>query len=133
MHSTYIDVLCSGHFRLPHYEHIKLFEYASLFGSVTVAINGDKWHEKKYGNLAIPVLDRVYVIESCKYVDRVIVFDDETPEGIIEEFRPRYYIKGPDYKNIALPEQKACNLVGTTILFRPGTINYSSSKLSSIC
>jgi bifunctional ADP-heptose synthase (sugar kinase/adenylyltransferase) len=125
-----IDVLVSGHFLVLHKDHVRLFEYASLYGDVTVGINGDYYNRVKYGDKAIPAHDRAYVLASCKYVNKVIIFEEETPTELIKRLVPRYYIKGPDYRFSLLPEQEVCNKLGVSVLYRPGEYSYSSSAIT---
>ena len=42
--------------------------------------------------------DRSFMLESCKYVDEVIVFDEETPYNLIKRLAPDIVVKGGDYK-----------------------------------
>jgi D-beta-D-heptose 7-phosphate kinase/D-beta-D-heptose 1-phosphate adenosyltransferase len=38
------------------------------------------------------------MLESCKYVDSVIIFDEDTPYNLIKKYRPDIIVKGGDYK-----------------------------------
>lgn len=122
-------VLVTGHFRVLHSEHVKLFEFAYQFGKVIVGINEDYYHNKKYGDKAVPLIDRIYTIASCKFVDSVVSFNEETPINLIDLIRPNFYIKGPDYKDIVIPEQQICDELNIPIFYRPGVNSYSSSRL----
>lgn len=121
------DVLVVGHFRVVHAGHVQLFKYSSQFGSVTVAINGQYWHENKYKEFALSVEHRREVLEAIRYIDRVIVFEEETPAQLIQLTKPNYYVKGPDYANKRLPEQWACDEAGTQVVF----FNGSKTQLTS--
>ncbi len=122
-------VLCSGVFNGIHPEHVKLLHFASQFGPVTVGLNGDDYNSMKNGARAIPVHDRILLLESIRWVTDVIVFHEPNPSDLILKIRPRYYNKGPDYKRLPLIEEAACKICGTEILFRPGNYTYSSSAL----
>lgn len=122
--------LVSGVFNGIHPEHLKLIRYASeLAPRVVVGINGDFYNQRKNGERAIPAEDRVFLLKSIRFVDEVIVFEENDPSELILSVRPRYVVRGPDYQMRVLPEQAACDLVGAKIVFRPGTYGYSSSKL----
>jgi bifunctional ADP-heptose synthase (sugar kinase/adenylyltransferase) len=122
-------VLTSGHFIYFHSGHARLLEHGSKLGRVVVALNGDYWHSAKYGANAVPVANRKYLVESCKYVDHVIVFDEQTPAELIMAIKPQYFIKGPEYKNTVLPEQYACDSVNCKIVFTEGIKENNSSDL----
>lgn len=121
---------CSGVFNGIHPEHLKLIRYASeLAPRVVIGINGDAYNQRKNGERAIPVVDRMFLLKSIRFVDEVIVFEENDPSELILSIRPRYVVRGPDYQMRVLAEQAACDLVGARIVFRPGTYTYSSNKL----
>ncbi len=122
-----IDILVSGTFQHVHSDHIKLIEYAASMGTVTVAINGDRYQKKKYGSKAIPARYRLRVMEVIRGVSRVLVFEEDDPREVILQGRPRAYVKGPDYRDQLLPEDAALLEVGCQLLIRPGERLMSNS------
>ena len=42
--------------------------------------------------------DRAYILQSLKYVDDVIIFDEDTPYELLKKVRPDFIVKGGDYK-----------------------------------
>jgi|TARA_R100000234_G_scaffold309_3_gene250 D-beta-D-heptose 7-phosphate kinase/D-beta-D-heptose 1-phosphate adenosyltransferase len=40
----------------------------------------------------------VFALESCRYVDKVIVFEEDTPLSLITKVKPDIIVKGGDYK-----------------------------------
>jgi len=38
------------------------------------------------------------MLMSCKYVDDVIIFDEDTPYDLIKKIKPDIIVKGGDYK-----------------------------------
>ena len=69
-------------------------------GRVTVGINSDESIRRLKG-LSRPINredDRVFALECCRYVDEVIVFNEDTPIKIITELKPDVIVKGSDYK-----------------------------------
>jgi len=111
--------------------HIQLFEYASRYGAVTVGINTDPYLIQKYGNLTIPCVNRAYVLRSIKYVDRVVTFSEEEPSALIRRLRPNFFIRGPDYCGVELPEAAACADVGTQIIIQCADKLYSGGTLAA--
>ena len=41
--------------------------------------------------------DRKYLLESLKYVDEVVIFNEDTPIKLIEKLNPDVIVKGGDY------------------------------------
>jgi len=111
-----VDVLCSGSFNIVHAGHVRLFEYASSLGDLTVAINGDRYQKIKYGPLAVPAEHRIYVLEACKYVSQVLVFEENEPSGLILRTKPKVFVRGVDYKGVMLPEKSALDMVGCRLV-----------------
>lgn len=123
-------VLVSGCFNVLHAGHVELLEYANRYGKVTVGLNADPYLIKKYGEYAVPLVSRTYVLQSNIYVDKVVVFTEENPSELIRRVQPEYYIKGPDYSLELLPEREVCEELGVQIIFhRNQELTSSSSKL----
>ena len=71
-------VIVSGGFDPIHSGHIDYFKSAKSHGDkLVVALNSDIWLEKKKGKSFMPFNERKVVIESIKYVDEVMDFEDD--------------------------------------------------------
>lgn len=123
------EVLVTGTFNIVHAGHVRLFEFASRYGKVTVGINADPYLVNKYGDLAVSLVDRSYVLESNKYVHNVVVFREEDPSQLIRKLKPAYIVKGPDYINKELAEQAAINAASAHLIIQPINKEYSSTQL----
>lgn len=44
-----------------------------------------------------PQQDREYMLRSCRHVDEVVIFDEETPYETIKKLNPDIIVKGGDY------------------------------------
>jgi len=127
------EVLVTGTFNVLHAGHVRLFEFASRYGKVTVGINSDLFLRNKYGDQqTVGVLDRSYVIRTNQFVDKVVVFSENEPSSLIKKLKPAFVIKGPDYKDVELPEQDAINLVGAKLIIQPIDKEYNSKDLVKI-
>lgn len=125
-----IEVLVTGTFNILHAGHIRLLEFANRFGKVTVGINSDDFLYKKYGkDNTVRSIDRAYVLKSNIYVDNVYVFSEENPGSLIKKLKPKFYIKGPDYKGVLIPEDKIINLLGIKKIIQPIEKEYNASDL----
>ena len=93
-------IFTNGCFDIIHRGHIELLKFCSLFGKVIVGLNSDESVKKIKGNNR-PINrqeDRVMLLESLKFVDKVIVFDEDTPYNLIKSLKPDLIVKGGDYK-----------------------------------
>jgi len=123
------EVLVSGCFLVVHAGHCKLLEFASQFGKVTVAINSDKYMQEKYGDKYIPLQNRAFVLECNKHVENVVVFREDNPSEIIKRLRPQYYVRGPDYAGVSLPEQNAIDSVQAKLIIHHADKIQDSSEV----
>ena len=94
-------VFTNGCFDLLHIGHIELLRYAKSLGDyLVVGINSDSSVKK----LKVPTRpinnqqNRKIILESIKFVDEVIIFEDITPLNLIKEIQPNTIVKGGDYK-----------------------------------
>jgi len=124
------DVLVTGTFNVLHAGHCELLEFASTFGPVTVGINGDEYQVGKYGELAVAAIHRAKVLTSCRFVNEVVIFTEQTPSRLILQLRPRIYIRGPDYQGVELPESDALKSVGAQVIIQQVDKLFSGGELS---
>jgi cytidyltransferase-like protein len=122
-------VLCTGVFGIVHAGHVQLFEYCKSLGTCIVGINGDAYCRNKYGDKAVKINQRIYVVESCRYVDEVYVFEEQEPSSLINKLRPDLYVKGPDYKGKIIPEMDVLKKLNIPIVFSPGEKIQNTSSL----
>ena len=72
---------------------------------------------------------RKLILESFRDIDKVILFDDETPYELIKEIKPDLLVKGGDYK----PDQIiGSDIVKETIIF-PYKDGKSSTSIIQSC
>lgn len=123
-------VLVTGTFNICHSGHIRLFEFASKFGDVVVGVNADAFLWEKYGKDKTISLDkRVYVLKSIRYVNDVVVFTEEHPGKLIEKIKPDFYVKGPDYQGVELPENFSIISTGCKLIIHNIEKENSTSTL----
>ena len=86
------DILHTGHFEL-------LAEAKSLGDKLVVGINSDASVKRLKGKDR-PINDavkRVRQLEILPWVDRVVLFSDDTPYELIKKLKPHVIVKGGDY------------------------------------
>lgn len=97
-------VILNGTFRLGlMYHHVMMFKWAKEqfpdFNNVAL-VNSTKSIQKiKPYDLVLPDEERYEMISSCKYIDDVVFFDEETPLEAIKNLNPLVLVKGADYKD----------------------------------
>ena len=93
-------VFTNGCFDLLHLGHLELLEQARGAGDVlVVGINSDTsvTRLKGPGRPVIPEGERAETLLALEAVDRVVVYDEETPLEVIEALRPDVLVKGADW------------------------------------
>lgn len=116
--------LCNGGFDLMHPGHIKHFESAKRFCDyLIVSVTSDKFVINRKGE-GRPIFSdklRAYSIASLEFVDFVVISDYKKGIEVIDQLKPSYYIKGPDYINKTTPgisaEREAIKAIGGEIKY----------------
>jgi len=94
-------VFTNGCFDIIHPGHIDLLERARALGDkLVVGINSDASVRaiKGAGRPLVSQEARAAVLRGLKTVDDVVIFDEPTPQKIIEEIKPDVLVKGGDWK-----------------------------------
>jgi len=77
-------VVVSGGFDPIHSGHIAYFKAARELGDqLVVGVNSDEWLIRKKGKAFMPIHERQAVVQSIKYVDYVIRFNDDDDSAIL--------------------------------------------------
>ena len=77
-------VVVSGGFDPIHSGHIAYFKAAKALGDeLIVGINSDEWLIRKKGKAFMPMHERQAIVQSIKYVDYVIRFNDDDDSAIL--------------------------------------------------
>lgn len=145
-----IIVATSGGFDPVHIGHTRLFKEAKELGDeLVVILNNDNWLKQKKGFTFMPEQERKEIIESFKYVDKVILTkhcpnaEDMSVCAELADLRPDIFAKGGDRdkkdankKTSSLnPEQALCQKLGIKVAFgvgRGGKIQSSSWLLKKM-
>tara|TARA_B100000427_G_scaffold306224_1_gene292794 strand:+ start:1554 stop:2045 length:492 start_codon:yes stop_codon:yes gene_type:complete len=102
-------VFTNGCFDIIHAGHVHLLNEAKKFGDILiVAVNSDS-SIKKFKSQSRPINnteDRVLVLSAMTVIDHIFIFDEETPENIINEIIPDVLVKGNDYEGKFIAGEK---------------------------
>ena len=94
-------VFTNGCFDILHRGHFELLRFAKSQGDIlVVGLNSDTSVRTLKGN-SRPFFnqeDRKFALESCRFVDSVITFNELDPHNLIKEINPDIIVKGGDYK-----------------------------------
>lgn len=121
-------VFANGCFDLLHPGHLSLLEFCSNLGRVVVGLNSDASVKRLKGpqRPIVPQEFRKYSLESCRWVDEVHIFEEDTPINLIREIQPDIIVKGSEYRDQHVIGSEFAKVV----LFEP-TNEFSTSKLIS--
>ena len=117
-------ILISGAFNPLHFGHLLLLREARKYGKVIVALNSDEWVKQNKGYLLYDFETRKSLLEECKYVSKVISFDDSDGDAVyaLFEIRPTYFGNGGSATSLSLPKEElqVCGYLGIKPIFDLG-------------
>ena len=121
-------VFTNGCFDVLHRGHVEYLKQSRKLGKrLIVGLNSDE-SVKRLKGLNRPINneeDRKAVLLALRFVDEVIIFDEDTPLRLIQVLRPDIITKGADYK----PEQVVgYTFVKQTVII-PFLDGYSSTRI----
>lgn len=94
-------VVTNGCFDILHSGHIELLKQSKRLGDkLFLLINSDKSVKKNKGKFR-PILKeniRFKIMNSIKYIDYIVPFDEKTPVNLYKKIKPNVLVKGNQYK-----------------------------------
>ena len=125
-------VFTNGCFDILHLGHVDYLEKARQTGTkMIVAVNSDASVQVLKGPER-PVNSeyaRARIIASLQFVDLVIVFNDETPLGLITDLMPDILVKGDDYSFETIVGAKEVVAAGGQVKTIPLVPSYSTTGI----
>lgn len=125
-------VATAGCFDLLHRGHIALLEQARRLGDcLIVCLNSDAsvTRMKGSGRPLVTAADRAGILEALSCTNAVIVFDEDTPAGVLARLRPHIYVKGGDYAIADISEASVVERGGGRVVLVPYLDGRSTSSL----
>lgn len=128
-------IMCHGTFDIVHPGHVRHLLYAKSKGDILVAsLTADAHIVKANFRPFVPQGLRAFNLAALEVVDFVVIDNDPTPIRNISVIQPDYFAKGYEYTRDGLhprtaEEKAAVESYGGEIIFTPGDIVYSSSKI----
>ena len=106
-------IFTNGCFDILHRGHFELLKHCSMLGRVVVGLNSDASVKRLKGEERpfFSQIDREFALRSCRYVDEVIIFDEDTPLNLITNLSPDIIVKGGDYTPDQVVGHNLCEVV----------------------
>lgn len=126
--------MVDGAFDPLHHGHIEYFKAASTLGRpVLCNVASDRYVRTKHRPL-LTETQRAAVIDAIRYIDYVHIYEIDT-ETVLRQLRPRYYVKGSDWRARGLPPEQnvICREHGIEIVFLDTVLDSSSRLLKDYC
>jgi D-glycero-beta-D-manno-heptose 1-phosphate adenylyltransferase len=125
-------VFTNGCFDILHRGHIEYLSAAHDKGNVLViGLNSDASVKRIKGE-GRPVLDetsRAMALASLRFVDAVVLFDEDTPLELIKLVQPDVLVKGGDYTEATIVGADLVKARGGEVVVIPLTEGYSTSSI----
>lgn len=125
-------VFTNGCFDIIHPGHVHLLaSCANLADHLIVGLNSDASVNRLKGR-SRPVndqLSRARVLASIKYVDAVVIFDEDTPEKLIHEIKPDILVKGGDWQKSKIAGSAFVEGYGGKVLTIPYLEGHSTTEI----
>ncbi len=115
-----------------HAGHVEYLEKAKALGDkLIVGINSDSSVSKLKGkNRPInKLIHRANVLSSLRCVDKVVMFDENTPLKLIKTLQPDLLVKGGDYKVKDIVGYKEVTGYGGSVVTIPLVKGLSTTKI----
>ncbi len=126
-------VFTNGVFDVLHAGHVRYLSQARALGAaLMVAVNSDASARQLGKGPDRPLnreQDRALVIAALEAVDFVTLFDENTPNALIDRIRPDVYVKGGDYDIERLAETALVRSWGGRAVAVPFVQGYSTTSL----
>ncbi len=128
-------IMCHGVFDVVHPGHIRHFMYAKTKADILlVSLTSDKHINKGNYRPHVPENLRAFNLAALDIVDYVIIDKESEPNKNIKKIKPEIFAKGFEYQNLKKNvktnrEYQTLKSYGGKLIFSPGDVVYSSSKI----
>ena len=112
-------VFTNGCFDLLHPGHVRLLEAARAEGDrLVVGLNSDASvaRLKGEGRPLLPAAERAETLLALEAVDRVVIYDEDTPRDVIAALLPDVLVKGADWELRAIVGREEVEAAGGRVV-----------------
>lgn len=130
-----VVVWTNGVFDIIHAGHLASLQAARALGDLlVVGVNADESVRrlKGEGRPLMPAIDRAALLAALRPVDYAVVFEEDTPEVVLERLRPDVHCKGADYggpEGKPIPERGLVESYGGRVEILPLVPGRSTTEL----
>jgi len=125
-------VFTNGCFDILHAGHVRFLKSCKEEGDIlVVGLNSDRSVSQLKG-ICRPIIsqqDRAEILEAIEHVDYVIIFDEDTPQGLIYFIKPDVLIKGVDWDETKIVGGEFVKSNGGSVSRIPHTRTISSTSI----
>ena len=131
-------IMCHGTFDVVHPGHLRHLVYAKSKAEVLIAsVTADRHITKGDHRPHVPQDLRAANLAAFEFVDYVLIDENATPIETLKALQPDFFVKGYEYNAQGMHPKTAEELAtieayGGEIIFSPGDIVYSSSRLINL-
>lgn len=125
-------VTTNGCFDILHVGHLRYLQGCKGMGDkLVVMLNSDASVQRLKGpqRPILPEQDRAELLAGLGCVDYVVLFEEDTPEPLMEIIRPDFHAKGAQYNEDNLPEMATLRKIGAQVKFVPMVENRSTTSV----
>jgi len=125
-------VFTNGCFDILHVGHVRYLNHARTLGDLLiVALNSDRSVRRIKGDSrpVVPETERAEVLAALESVDYVFVFDDVTPQRVIDALVPDVLVKGSDWELSDVVGRDTVENAGGSVLTVPVVEGSSTSEI----
>jgi D-beta-D-heptose 7-phosphate kinase/D-beta-D-heptose 1-phosphate adenosyltransferase len=126
-------VSTNGVFDIVHIGHVRYLRSARELGDcLVVGVNSDACARTLKGPSRpfVSQADRMEMLAAFECVDFVTVFDEPTPERLLDTIKPDVHAKGGDYHPALLPESEVVQRHGGKVVILPFEDGYSTTSIT---
>lgn len=113
-------VFTNGCFDLLHAGHLSSFRQASQYGDILIAAVNSDASVKRIKGENRPIINeqnRMRMVSALKYVDYVVLMEDNDPTRLISILKPDVVVKGRDWEGKYMPEREMIESYGGKMQF----------------
>ena len=125
-------VFTNGCFDVLHYGHVSYLAEASDLGDkMIIGLNSDSSVRRLKGETR-PINgqhERAVLLSALQFVDAVVIFDEDTPENLINTIAPDFLVKGGDYTIDTIVGADFVMSYGGKVITIPLVENFSSTLI----
>jgi rfaE bifunctional protein nucleotidyltransferase chain/domain len=125
-------VFTNGVFDILHPGHVRYLQHARSLGDVLiVGLNADASVRRNKGpeRPINPQDERAEILEALECVDAVVLFEEDTPAGIIKAIQPDILVKGADWAEDAIVGRDTVEARGGRVVRVPIEQGFSTTEI----